>query len=238
MAAAPPSRPPFDLLASLAELGTSADSGHFGFLLNRAWSLAKVPRTSPCSAAADAFLAGAAGELPRDAAKLASAGAEGALDSNVGNVGNKPMNDEEAAQRDAVWTWFTALSVDERDRVFTVVDKPWVSLLLRMHTEVKRKGQGVFCLGEEPSALPPTRSRRESFSGCVPPPVCCCAVRFFALLSALLLLWRPCENGCCFAIWCALCRRRRISKQTASPPAPEFVFRSWRILGKSSSLSR
>ena len=144
-----------EMLLQLAGLGSQGDADRFNALLDCAAGMAK---SRP---AAD-----------KDAGTLLLGTVDVVADSATSTESTaSAITDEEEARRSQVWGWFCALSVDERDRVFTVVDKSWISLLFAMHAEVKRKGDGVFCFEEE-DAVPapmPVKGKRGAIVGCGSP---------------------------------------------------------------------
>lgn len=165
-----------EFLSSLAGLGPQRDADRFNALLDQVASHAKaVPEDKGDGhplhehAGVDRLinstgLASPAGEP----SGLGGGGSSGGASAPVPASPPGPqLSEEEVLRRRRVWDWFGGLTIDERDRVFTVVDKAWISLLLTMHAEVKRKGDGVFYFEESDLMVAPVKGKRNPPLGCV-----------------------------------------------------------------------
>ncbi len=163
-----------ELLVSLAGLGGKGDADRFNALLEQAATHARV-----AVGASDKPMLGDKyhTEAAANEGGLRDACMEAPVGAGLGLAGPAPpapalplatalpLTEEEQHYRRLVWSWFCGLTVDERDRVFTVVDKGWISLLLAMHAEVKRKGDGVFFFDESETTILPPKGKRSVAAG-------------------------------------------------------------------------
>ncbi len=162
-----------EFLSSLAGLGPQGDTDRFNALLEQAASHAKAGPPAPDGAGDDHPLHGGrlictpALTAPTEESTPPGAAGAGGLSSNRRPDCGATISEEETLRRKRVWDWFGGLTIDERDRVFTVVDKSWISLLLTMHAEVKRKGDGVFYFEESEMMVAPVKGKRSTVPGCV-----------------------------------------------------------------------
>jgi hypothetical protein len=166
-----------EFLSSLAGLGPQRDADRFNALLDQAASHAKtVPEGKGDGhplhdhAGVDRLICTPGLTAPSGEHSTLGGGGDSGGEATAAVPTASPglqLSEDEVVRRKRVWDWFGGLTIDERDRVFTVVDKSWISLLLTMHAEVKRKGDGVFYFEESDLMVAPVKGKRNPPLGCV-----------------------------------------------------------------------